>query len=35
MSTKTEATIDDLYRVPGKAELVNVEIVRMYPTGEK
>jgi Uma2 family endonuclease len=28
-----EATIDDLYRVPGKAELVNGVIVRMPPTG--
>jgi Uma2 family endonuclease len=28
-----EATIEDLYRVPGKAELVNGEIVRMPPTG--
>ena len=35
MSTKTEATIDDLYRVPekGKAELVNGELVLMSPTG--
>lgn len=35
MSTKVEATIDDLYRVSGKAELVDGEIVRMSPTGEK
>jgi Uma2 family endonuclease len=28
-----QATIDDLYRVPGKAELVNGQIVRMPPTG--
>jgi Uma2 family endonuclease len=28
-----EATIEDLYRVPGKAELVNGVIVRMPPTG--
>jgi Uma2 family endonuclease len=27
MATRTEATIDDLYRVGGKAELVNGEIV--------
>src|SRR5438105_383298 len=27
------ATIDDLYRVPGKAEIVNGEIVQMPPTG--
>ena len=35
MSIRTEATIDDLYRVPdnGKAELVNGELVLMSPTG--
>src|SRR5262245_25253462 len=33
MSTKTRATIDDLYTVEGKAELVNGEIVHMSPTG--
>jgi Uma2 family endonuclease len=35
MSTKTEATIADLYRVPdnGKAEIVNGELVLMSPTG--
>jgi Uma2 family endonuclease len=35
MSIRTEATIDDLYRVPdkGKAELVNGELVLMFPTG--
>ncbi len=33
MSTKTEATVEDLYRVEGKAELVNGEIVLMPPTG--
>ena len=35
MSTKTQATVDDLYRVPenGKAELVNGELVLMSPTG--
>src|SRR3712207_1560948 len=33
MSTKTEATIEDLYKVEGKAELVNGEIIRMPPTG--
>ncbi|OLE54693.1 MAG: hypothetical protein AUG51_06990 [Acidobacteria bacterium 13_1_20CM_3_53_8] len=33
MSTKVEATIDDLYKVEGKAELVNGEIVKMSPTG--
>jgi Uma2 family endonuclease len=33
MSLRTEATIDDLYRVRGKAELVRGEIVLMSPTG--
>lgn len=33
--TKTQATIEDLYLVPGKAELVNGEIVCMSPTGRK
>jgi len=33
MSTTIKATIDDLYRVPGKAELINGEIVPMSPTG--
>jgi Uma2 family endonuclease len=33
MSTKTEATIADLYQVEGKAEIVNGEIVQMPPTG--
>ena len=35
MSTKAEATVDDLYRVPenGKAEIVNGELVLMPPTG--
>lgn len=33
MSTKTEATIEDLYKVEGKAELVDGEIVHMSPTG--
>jgi Uma2 family endonuclease len=34
MSTKIEATIDDLYHVPedGKAEIVNGELVLMSPT---
>ena len=35
MSTKTEATIEDLYKVDGKAELVDGEIVHMSPTGGK
>jgi Uma2 family endonuclease len=36
MTTRSKATIDDLYRVPehGKAELVNGELVRMTPTGD-
>lgn len=33
MSTKVEATIEDLYKIKGKAELVNGEIVLMSPTG--
>ena len=33
MSTKAEATIEDLYNVEGKAELVNGEIVEMPLTG--
>jgi Uma2 family endonuclease len=35
MTTKTRATVEDLYRVPenGKAELVNGELVLMSPTG--
>lgn len=34
MITATRATIEDLYRVDGKAELVNGEIVLMPPTGD-
>ena len=34
MSTKTRATIADLYKVDGKAELVNGEIVEMPPAGD-
>lgn len=35
MSTRTKATIEDLYHVPenGKAEIVNGELVLMSPTG--
>jgi Uma2 family endonuclease len=33
VSMKTRATIEDLYKVEGKAELVNGEIVCMSPTG--
>ena len=35
MSTKVEATIEDLYKVEGKAELVNGEIILMSPTGSR
>ena len=34
MSTKTRATIEDLYKVEGKAELVDGEIVLMPPAGD-
>src|SRR6476646_58921 len=36
MSTRTEATIEDLYQVPenGKAEIVDGELVLMSPTGD-
>lgn len=34
MTTKPRATVEDLYRVDGKAELVNGEIVQMSPTGD-
>ena len=33
MAVKADATIDDLYEVPGKAEIVNGVIVHMPPTG--
>jgi Uma2 family endonuclease len=33
MSIKNEATVEDLYKVEGKAELVNREIVLMPPAG--
>ncbi len=33
MSAKVEATIEDLYKVDRKAEIVNGEIVLMSPTG--
>lgn len=33
MSTRTEATIEDLSKVDGKAEIINGEIVLMPPTG--
>jgi len=34
MRAKTHATIDDLYKVEGKAELVNGEIVERPPAGD-
>jgi Uma2 family endonuclease len=34
MSTKTRATIEDLYKIDGKAELVHGEIVEMPPAGD-
>ena len=34
VTVKTRATIEDLYRASGKAELVNGEIVPMAPTGD-
>ena len=35
MSTRTKATIEDLYNIPGngKAEIINGEVVRIMPTG--
>ena len=33
MVANLEATIEDLYRIDGKAEIVNGEIVHMSPTG--
>jgi len=33
MTTKARATIEDLYKVKGKAEIVNGEVVPMSPTG--
>ena len=33
MTTKSEATIDDLYHAPGKAEIVKGELLVMSPTG--
>ena len=34
MTTKPGATVEDLYEVEGKAELVNGELVLMSPTGD-
>ncbi|HXG91131.1 MAG TPA: Uma2 family endonuclease [Blastocatellia bacterium] len=33
MTTRTQATIEDLYQIDGKAEIINGEIVLMPPTG--
>src|SRR3954452_24877225 len=33
--TTTRATLDDLYREPGKAELIGGRIVHLMPTGFK
>src|SRR5262245_51291335 len=35
MDSKTRATIEDLFKVEGKAELVNGEIVEMLPSGDE
>ena len=35
MSTNTRATLEDLYKVEGNAELVNGEIVEMPPAGDE
>jgi len=34
MKTKSEATIEDLYNIGGKAEIVDGDIVHMSPTGK-
>jgi len=34
MAVKTEATVEDLYRVEGKAEIVNGELILMSPSGD-
>ena len=34
MTTKARATVEDLYNAPGKAEIVNGEVVLMSPTGD-
>ncbi len=34
MTTKARATIEDLYKAPGKAEIINGEVVLMSPTGD-
>ena len=35
MLTKTRATVEDLYNAPGKAELINGELVHLMATGLK
>ncbi|MEW6130462.1 MAG: Uma2 family endonuclease [Acidobacteriota bacterium] len=35
MSTKVKATIEDLYEEPGKAELIDGEIQKFMPTGDR
>ena len=35
MTTKVEATIEDLYKIKQKAEIVNGEIILMSPTGSR
>jgi hypothetical protein len=34
MTTKARATIEDLYKAPGKAEIINGEVVLISPTGD-
>jgi Uma2 family endonuclease len=34
MTTRHKATVEDLYRIPGKAELVNGKLVLMEPSGD-
>jgi hypothetical protein len=35
MDVKTRATIEDLYKVEGNAELVHGEMVKMPPAGDE
>ena len=34
MTTRVEATIEDLYKIAGKAEIIDGELVLMSPTGD-
>ena len=34
-ATQTAATLDDLYRVKGKAELISGRIIPLMPTGRR